>query len=80
MKKTARQIAALIGVTLLILLYVLLLIFAIFDFKGSDIMFRACLYGTIIIPILVWVYIYLYDRLKKNRDGENIEEQITIHK
>ena len=80
MKKTARQIAALIGVGLLVLLYVLLLIFAIFDFEGSDVMFRACLFATIIIPILVWVYIYLYDRLKQNRDGSNDEEEITIHK
>lgn len=80
MKKTAKQIAAFIGVILLVLLYVLLLIFAIFDFEGSDVMFRACLYGTITIPILLWLYIFLYDRLKKTRNGENQEEQITIHK
>ena len=80
MKKTAKQIAALIGVGLLVLLYILLLVFAIFDFEGSELMFRACLYGTITIPILVWVYIYLYDKLKQNRDGNNTEENITLHK
>ncbi len=80
MKKTAKQIAALLGVGLLVLLYILLLVFAIFDFEGSEIMFRACLYGTITIPILLWIYIYLYDRLKKNRDGNNTKDEITIHK
>lgn len=80
MKKTAKQIAALIGVGLLVLLYLLLLIFAIFDFEGSDMMFRACLYGTVTIPILLWLYIFLYDKLKKNRDGENNKDQVTIHK
>lgn len=80
MKRTAKQIAALIGVGLLVLLYLLLLIFAIFDFEGSDILFRASLLGTIIIPILIWVYIYLYDILKKNREGENDNKNVTIHK
>lgn len=80
MKKTAKQIAALFGVGLLLLLYVLTFVFAVCDFEGSDIMFRACLLGTVVIPILVWAYIYLYDLLKKNRDGENNNEQTTFHK
>ena len=69
MKMKAKQIAALIGIAFLVLLYVLLLVFAIFDFEGSDILFRACLIGTVTIPILIWIYMYLYDRLIKNRDA-----------
>ena len=80
MKKSAKQIAALLGVGLLVLLYVLLLVFAIFDFEGSQMLFKACLYGTITIPILIWVYIYLYDRLKKNRDGNPNDDEVTLHK
>ena len=80
MKKTAKQIAALIGVALLLSLYVLLFIFAIFDFEGSDIMFRACLIGTISIPLLIWIYIYLLDKLKKNRNASGNDEDITLHK
>ena len=80
MKKTAKQIAALIGVSLLLSLYVLLFIFAIFDFEGSDIMFRACLIGTISIPLLIWIYIYLLDKLKKNRNASGNDEDITLHK
>ena len=40
MKKTAKQIAALLGVALLVLLYLLLLVFAIFDFEGSEAIWR----------------------------------------
>ena len=64
MKRTAKRIAAIIGIALLVLLYVLLLVFAIFDFKGSELLFRACLIGTVTIPILIWIYMYLYDKLK----------------
>jgi len=78
MKRTAKQIAALIGAALLVLLYVSLLVFAIFDFEGSDRMFKACLIGTVAIPILIWIYIYLYDKLKQNRDAD--DGNITIHK
>ena len=80
MKKRVKQITALLGVALLVLLYILSLVFAIFDFEGSEMMFRACLYGTIIIPILLWVYIYLYDKLRQNRDMKQEPDQITIHK
>jgi len=80
MKRTAKQIAALLGIALLVLLYILLLVFAIFDFEGSDILFRACLIGTVTIPILIWIYMYLYDKLKQNRDGNGNGNNITIHK
>lgn len=80
MKRTAKQIAALIGVALLVLLYVLLLIFALFDFEGSETMFRVCLIGTVAIPILIWIYMYLYDKLVKNREGNGMGDDITIHK
>lgn len=80
MKRTAKQIVALLGVAFLVLLYVSLLIFAIFDFEGSDVLFRACLIGTITIPILIWIYMYLYDKLKQNRDGNEEGNDITIHK
>jgi prepilin signal peptidase PulO-like enzyme (type II secretory pathway) len=80
MKRTAKQIAALIGVALLVLLYVLLLVFALFDFEGSENMFRVCLAGTVAIPIFIWIYMYLYDKLVKNREGNGNGDDITIHK
>ena len=80
MKRTAKQLAALLGVALLVLMYVLLLIFAICDFEGSEMMFRICLMATFIIPLLIWIYIYLYDRMKASRDGIHDNTRTTIHK
>ena len=80
MKRTAKQIAALVGVALLILMYLLLLVFAICDFEGSEMMFRVCLMATFIIPLLIWIYVYLYDRMKASRDGDNDDTRATIHK
>lgn len=62
MKKTQKQIAAMICVILLVLLYVLTLIVAVLDFPGSDRMFAACLTATIGLPILLWIYIWMYGR------------------
>ncbi len=62
MKKTPKQIAAMICVILLVLLYIVTLIVAILDFPGSDRMFAACLMATIGLPILLWIYIWVYGR------------------
>ncbi|MGN0376649.1 MAG: hypothetical protein ACI4ED_03340 [Suilimivivens sp.] len=62
MKKSKKQIAALICVALLVFLYVATLIVALLDFPGSDRMFAACLMATIGLPILLWIYIWVYGK------------------
>lgn len=62
-KMTSKQIVAIIGVVLLVLLYVITLITAIFDRSGSGRLFQASLAATLVIPLLVWIYTWLYGRL-----------------
>ena len=62
-KTTAKQIVAIIGVVLLAAMYVITLIAAIFDNPNSMMLFRACLIGTFTIPLLIWVYIWMYGKL-----------------
>lgn len=62
MKKTPKQIAAIICIVLLILLYVVTLIVSLLDFPQSDRLFAACLMATIGLPILLWIYIWAYGR------------------
>ena len=60
---TSKQIVAIIGVVLLAAMYVITLIAAIFDNPNSMLLFRACLIGTFTIPLLIWVYIWMYGKL-----------------
>lgn len=63
-KKNPKQIAALVCVVILVALYLLTLIFAIADFPGWQRMFGGCLVGTIALPILLWIYIWLYGKIR----------------
>lgn len=62
MKRKPKQIAAIICIVLLVLLYIATLVVSLLDFPGSDRLFAACLLATIGLPILLWIYIWLYGR------------------
>lgn len=55
-----QRIAAMCGIILLAGLYVFTLIAAIFDFDGTGSLLKACLVATVAIPILIWIYIWMY--------------------
>ena len=60
MKNRPKQIAAIICIVLLVLLYVATLIISVLDFPGSDRLFGACIVATIGLPILLWIFIWVY--------------------
>ena len=62
-KCTSMQIVALAGVILLIALYIITLFVAILNPDGAGMLFRGCLGATIIVPILIWIYIWMYGKL-----------------
>ena len=62
-KITSKQVVALAGVVLLAAMYLVTLVVAIFDQDSSGRLFQACLVGTIAIPLLIWVYIWMYGKL-----------------
>ncbi|MBQ7776218.1 MAG: hypothetical protein IJ379_09880 [Lachnospiraceae bacterium] len=62
-KRTSKQIVALAGVILLVALYLVTLFVAIFDPDGSGRMFQACLVATIAVPVLIWIYVWMYGKL-----------------
>lgn len=64
-KISPKQIAAMICVVLLVGMYVATLIVALLDFPGWDRLFQACLVATIGLPILLWIYIWLYKQVKE---------------
>ena len=68
--------AALIGVILLAMLFLATFITAIFNFDGEGKLFKAFLFATITVPILIWVYIWLYGAITKKRTIASVFPEI----
>ena len=58
-----QRILAIIGIAALVLLYIITLICAIFNFDSAGRMFKVSLFATIFIPIILWLYIWMYGKL-----------------
>jgi len=75
-KVTSKQVVAMIGVIILILMYVATLIVAIVDTSSSGKYFALCLACTFVIPIVIWFYSWMYGRMTGKKvlgDPESIE-------
>lgn len=77
-----KRIAAIAGIVLLAALYVITLIVAIADKSASGTWFFLCLIGTVTIPLLVWIYTWMYGMLTQKHtiasfDLLNSEEEET---
>lgn len=59
-KKSPRQVAALLCVFLLGAMYLATLVVACLDLHDAGRLFAGCLLATIALPILLWIYIWLY--------------------
>lgn len=64
--KKVKQVLAIIGVIFLVSLYIITLIFAITDNSNTMRMFQASILATVIIPVLMWAYSFIYRLLKKH--------------
>lgn len=64
-KRTPKQIAALVCVVLIILSYIVLFVVSLIDSTKSGELFKACLLTTLFLPILCWIYIWLYGQVKQ---------------
>ena len=63
-KMTPKRIAALLCVVILIALYLFTLVCALLSFPNWHRLFADCLVATIGLPILLWIYIWLYGKVK----------------
>lgn len=74
--KKVNQILAIIGIVLLVSLYVITLVLALTDDPNTMTVFRASLYCTFLIPVLIWAYTFIY-KLLKNNYGSKLSKDIT---
>ncbi|MGN0341475.1 MAG: hypothetical protein ACI4DO_01670 [Roseburia sp.] len=66
--KKIKQILAICIVILLVGLYIATLIFAVIGSENTLGMFKAALYSTFILPVLLWAYGLVYRLLKNHGD------------
>lgn len=80
MKKSpvnAKRLLAWTGIVILVLLYLATLISALIGTTFADQLFHACLYSTIIVPVMCWFFIMTIGWVQKkgyNEESETEEE------
>ena len=73
--KKVKQILAILGVIILVGLYLSTLVCALSSSENFMNLLMASIYATVIIPVLLWAYSFIYRLLKKTtpiRPGKNI--------
>ena len=66
-KMTPKRMAAIVALVLLVLLYVVTFFVALFAPVDKGNLFAACLMATIAVPLLAWIYIWLYGQMTGKR-------------
>ena len=61
-KVSSKQVVAIIGVILLLCMYLITLVAAFIDTPQAFRLFSASLCCTIIVPVIVWIYAWMYGR------------------
>ena len=77
MKSKIKRISAIVGIVILVLMYVLLLIFAVLDVPNWQRFFFACMGATILIPFILRANIYVYEGTMSRRKLAEGEEEIA---
>lgn len=68
--KKIKQILAMAGVIFLIALYVSTLVLALIGSERALQLLRVDVYATIVVPVLLWAYSFIYRLLKDNRPDD----------
>ncbi len=72
--KKVRRVIALVGVIALVALYVSTLVLALIGSENTMNLFWADIVATIVLPVLIWAYTFIYNLLKEHYSPEAREE------
>lgn len=79
MSRKAKQIFAIVVIAVIILVYVACLVTAILNKNGSkQQLFMACIIATVVLPVISYCFIWIYDQIRK-KQKENMENLIITH-
>lgn len=68
--KKVKQILAIIGIVVLVGLYVSTIVCALSSSDNFMNLLLASIYATVIIPVLIWAYSFIYKLLIKDQDND----------
>lgn len=68
--KKIKQIIAILGVILLFGMYGTTIIMSLMNSKHFFDFLMASIYATVVIPVLLWIYSFIYQQLKKRNKAE----------
>ena len=75
--KNFKQILAILGIVLIIGVNLLLVFAAGTASENNMGVFEAAVVTMILVPVLLWIYLYIYKLMKKrNEDKENSEKDL----
>lgn len=72
--KKVKRIIALLGVILLLALYISTIVLACIGSENALNLLRAAIYATIVVPVLLWAYSFIYKLLKNNYSQKDKED------
>lgn len=75
--KKAKQILAILGIVLILGINVLLIFAAAGASEDNTQIFNAAIVTVILVPVLLWIYLYIYKLIKKNNEDKKLEEEKT---
>lgn len=75
--KKAKQILAILGIVLILGINVLLIFAAAGTNEDNTQFFNAAIVTVILVPVLLWIYLYIYKLIKKNNEDKNASADNT---
>lgn len=75
--KKVKQILAILGIVLILGINVLLIFAAGSATEDNTNIFNAAVVTVILVPVLLWIYLYIYKLIKKkdNEEKDKLEKQ-----
>lgn len=74
--KKAKQILAILGIVLIIGVNLLLVFAAGTASEDNMNVFNAAIVTMILVPVLLWVYLYFYKLIKKRNEDKDLEDEL----
>ena len=72
--KKAKQILAILGIVLILGINILLVVSAFGATEDNTNIFNAAIVTVILVPVLLWIYLYVFKLIKKNTEDKQAKE------